>query len=117
MLKRIFVFCLIMFGLTGCTYEKGLILFNNQPINKQNILHDQKVFNSGGNGAKIYYIFLAPKKMNNDFIRVQIFKMTDKAALGGYDVVRTKDFRASDAKALYETEYQNLFEKYDKLKN
>ena len=31
--------------------------------------------------------------MKNKFIRVQIFKMTDKAPWGGNEVVRTKDFR------------------------
>ena len=102
----VFVFCLI--GLTACTYERGLILFNVQPITRENALQDQKVFNEG---QRVYYLFIAPKKMKNEFIRVQIFKMTDKAPWGGNEVVRTKDYRLMKDERYYQTNYFTLYEK------
>ena len=94
--------------LSACSYEKGLILFNSEPITKQNILNDQKTFQIG---ARVYYIFLAPERMNNEFIRVQIFKMTDKAPWGGNEVVRTKDYRLMKDEKYYHTDYFVLHEK------
>ena len=106
--KLLIVFILCMVGLTACTYERGLILFNVQPITRENALQDQKVFNEG---QKVYYLFIAPKKMNNEFIRVQIFKMTDKAPWGGNEVVRTKDYRLMKDERYYQTNYFTLYEK------
>ena len=103
----VFVFCLI--GLTACTYERGLILFNVQPITRENALQDQKVFNEG---QRVYYLFIAPKKMKNEFIRVQIFKMTDKAPWGGNEVVRTKDYRLMKDERYYQTNYFTLYENF-----
>ena len=94
--------------LLGCGQEKGIILFNSVPITQNNVLHDQKVFRVG---AKVYYIFLAQEKMYNDFIRVQVFTMTDKAALGGEDVVRTKDVRLKCDEKYYYTDYFTFWEK------
>ncbi len=102
----VLAFCLI--GLTACTYERGLILFNVQPITRENALQDQKVFNEG---QRVYYLFIAPKKMKNEFIRVQIFKMTDKAPWGGNEVVRTKDYRLMKDERYYQTNYFTLYEK------
>ena len=99
----IFVFVIITaFVFTGCSNEKGLILFNSVPIIQNNALHDQKVFTEG---TKVYYLFIAPKKMTNQFIRVQVFKMTDKAPFGGNDVVRTKDYRLMKDERYYHTNY------------
>ena len=106
--KLLIVFNLCMVGLTACTYERGLILFNVQPITRENALQDQKVFNEG---QKVYYLFIAPKKMKNEFIRVQIFKMTDKAPWGGNEVVRTKDYRLMKDERYYQTNYFTLYEK------
>lgn len=106
--KLLIVFILCMVGLTACTYERGLILFNVQPITRENALQDQKVFNEG---QKVYYLFIAPKKTKNEFIRVQIFKMTDKAPWGGNEVVRTKDYRLMKDERYYQTNYFTLYEK------
>mgnify|MGYP004626988567 FL=1 len=98
--------CLI--GLSACVYERGLILFNVQPITRENALKDQKTFNEG---QRVYYLFIAPKKMKNEFIRVQVFKMTDKAPWGGNEVVRTKDYRLMKDERYYQTNYFTLYEK------
>ena len=69
---------------------------------------NQKVFNEG---QRVYYLFIAPKKMNNEFIRVQVFKMTDNAPWGGNEVVRTKDYRLMLDERYYHTNYFTLYEK------
>jgi len=104
----VITFVLITMSLCACTFERGIILFNQEPITKQNMLKDQKVF---AEGNKVYYIFIAPKKMKNDFIRVQVFKMTDKAPWGGNEVVRTKDYRLMKDERYYHTNYFTFYEK------
>ena len=108
MKKLIFLFILSVFILCGCKYDRGIILFNTQPITKENALHDSKVFESG---QKVYYLFIAPKRMDNKYIRVQIFKMTDKAPWGDVNVVRTKDFRLMKDERYYHSDYFTLYEK------
>ena len=107
-LKLLITLIMSMFILTGCAYDRGLILFNSVPITQNNALHDQKTFNVD---TKVYYLFIAPKKMNNDYIRVQVFKMTDLAARGGNEVVRTKDYRLMKDERYYHTNYFVFHEK------
>ena len=110
-MKRIaflFLFALLGLFLTGCKHEKGLVLFNSQPISRMNALQDQKHFQVG---QKVYYLFIAPKKMDNEFIRVQVFKMTDKAGWGGYEVLRTKDYRLMMDERYYHSDYFTLHQK------
>ena len=108
-MKKFLLFAFIsIFFLCSCKYDRGLILFNTEPINQKNALHDSKVFSSG---QRIYYLFIAPHKMNNKYIRVQIFKMTDKAPWGGNKVVRTKDFRLMKDERYYHTDYFTLYDK------
>ena len=105
--KLFFLFALVLL-LAGCSsHEQGLILFNSVPITQNNITHDQKVFRTN---SKVYYIFLAPKKMTNDLIRVQVSKMTDKAPLGGYEVVRTNDYRLMKDERYYYTNSYTFYE-------
>lgn len=103
----VILFCLL-FSLCGCAHERGLILFNVQPIVRENALHDQKNFNAG---QRVYYLFIAPKKMKNDLIRVQVFKMTNSAPWGGNDVVRTKDYRLMLNERYYHTNYFVFYER------
>ena len=93
--------------LCGCKYDRGIILFNTQPITKNNALTDAKVFQQG---QRVYYLFIAPKRMESKYIRVQIFKMTDKAPWGGNEVVRTKDFRLMKDERYYHSDYFTLYE-------
>ena len=93
---------------TACVYQRGIILFNKEPVTRENALQDNKVFSEG---SRIYYLFIAPKEMKNEFIRVQIFKMTDKAPWGGNEVVRTKDYRLMKDERYYHTDYFTLYEK------
>ena len=97
-----------MFIFSGCGYERGIILFNREPITRENVLKDSKTFPSG---SRVYYLFIAPKKMNNEFIRVQVFNITDKASWGGSNVLRTKDYRLMKDERYYHTNYFTLYEK------
>ena len=108
-LKKLFLLLLTasVIFLTGCTYDRGLILFNKEPITEQNALNDSKTFTPG---SRVYYLFIAPKEMDNEFIRVQIFKMFDKAPWGGNTVLRTKDFRLMKNERYYHTDYFTLYE-------
>jgi hypothetical protein len=99
---------LISIFLSACVYDRGIILFNTQPITRENALSDTKTFNSG---ERVYYLFIAPKRMTNSYIRVQVFKMTDLAPWGGNEVVRTKDYRLMKDERYYHTDYFTLYEK------
>ena len=108
-MKRIILLLLLsIFILCSCAYDRGTILFYTQPVKKETIQNDEKHFHIG---QKIYYLFLAPKRMENDYIRVQIFKMTDKAHKGGYEIVRRKDFRLMKDQKYYHSDYFVLHEK------
>lgn len=108
-MKKIFlVFIFSLFLFCACKYDRGIILFNTQPITKENALHDSKVFKAG---ERVYYLFIAPKRMENKYIRVQIFKMTDKAPWGGNEVRRTKDYRLMKDERYYHSDYFVLYEK------
>lgn len=86
----------MLFILTGCVYDRGIILFSNQPITASNVPTEEHTFNAG---ERIYYLFIAPKKMDNKYIRVQVFKYKDNA------VVRTKDFRLMKDERYYHSDY------------
>ena len=108
-MKRLFLLIFLsIFIFCGCKYDRGIILFNSQPITRENVLSDSKTFRVG---QRIYYLFIAPKKMDNKYIRVQIFKMTDKAPWGGNEVLRTKDFRLMKDERYYHSDYFVLHEK------
>lgn len=104
----VFFFLLSLIFCTGYKFKRGIILFNTQPITKENVLYNSKTFLSG---QRVYYLFIAPKKMKNEYIRVQIFKMTDKAPWGGNEVLRTKDFRLMKDERYYHSDYFVLYEK------
>ena len=110
MKKNLFIIALILILAFSCGFKskKGIILFNKQPINEKNVLANSKHFSLG---ERVYYLFLAPQKMKSDYIRVQVFKMTDKASFGGAEVVRTKDFRLMKDERYYHSDYFVFYEK------
>ena len=102
MRKLLILVLFSVFLFAGCVYDRGIILFNTEPITKENALTDQINFKVG---SLVYYLFIAPKRMENDYIRVQVFKMIDNAPWGGNEVVRTKDFRLMKDQRYYYTDY------------
>ena len=107
-LIKVILLFFVLVCLSACTFERGIILFNTSPITQNNALHDQKVFKEG---AKVYYLFIAPKKLTNPLIRVQVFTITDKDYLGGEEVVRTKDIRLMQDERYYYTDYFTFWQK------
>lgn len=87
---------------TGCSEKKTAgILFNNEPITRENLKHASRSFEAG---KRIYYLFYSPKKIKAEFIRVQVGKTVDNAPKGGYNVVWSSDYRVMK---------QNVFYYYD----
>ena len=103
----IIILCLFIFSPVH-SMTKGIVLFNNEPITAKNALHDNKVFREG---SRVYYLFIYPKRIKSEFIRVQVFKMTDNAPWGGYDVVRTYDARVMKDEKYYYSDYFTFHEK------
>ncbi len=101
----IFLFSSVL--LSACVYDRGIILFNTQPVTKENALSDAKVFSVG---QRVYYLFIAPKRMENKFVRVQVFKMVENAPWGGNEVVRTKDYRLMKDERYYHSDYFTFHE-------
>ena len=107
-IKFLILLLCFAFFLSACTYKRGIILFNIEPITRENALQNQKVF---AEGQRVYYLFIAPEKMDNEFIRIQVFKMTEDAPWGDNQVVRTKDYRLMLDERYYHTNYFTLYEK------
>jgi len=107
-LRKIVIIAILFlcFIFTACTNENGIILFNSTPITQNNVLNDKKVFKQG---ERVYYLFIAPQKIQNDFIRVQVFTITDKGHLGE-EVIRTKDYRLMKDERYYHTDYFTFWE-------
>lgn len=89
--------------LTGCSYYRTLIIFNNVPITKENVLSNASSFISG---KKIYYLFMTEKKLKTDLIRVRVLKKEGKGNIKEPTaVVYSNDFRLSKAQVYYYDDY------------
>ena len=73
--------------------------------------HEKLTLSETQNVLKIYSNKYFIEEMKNEFIRVQIFKMTEDAPWGGNEVVRTKDYRLMQDERYYQTNYFTLYEK------
>ena len=105
----LFLILLIFFILPVSAKNKPFILFASEDFTQVNSqLKNEKIF---GEGQKVYYLFVMPKKLPNDIIRVQVFKMTDKNSWGDVNIVRTKDYRIMKDEKYYHTNYFTFYEK------
>ncbi len=93
--------------LSGCVKQQAFICFNNRPITEETVLNPVSEFNSG---EKIYYLFFSKKPLENDYIRIQVFKQGDSIQRGGYEMVRVKDYRLMKDEFFYQTDYFILYE-------
>ena len=84
------IFCL-SFGLTAWGKPKSIILFNNCPITKENLLQNSTEFTAG---KHIYYIFITEKPLNTNIIRMRILKRDPKANCEPVNLVYSNDFLA-----------------------
>lgn len=107
-MKRIQLFITLIFislFLSGCVFdkEKPGILFNKDPITKDTVMKASHHFEVG---KPIYYLFYTPKKIDTEFIRVQVFKVGDNIPRGGYTIVWTNEYRIMKQNMYY---YYNYF--------
>ena len=98
-LLSVLLICFLAFFLTGCR-KKGEtgILFYSHPVNKDNVLQASHTFEAG---KRIYYLFYSQKKLDTEFIRVQLFKAGDNVPRGGYSVLWASDHRIMKQNAFY----------------
>lgn len=103
--KKFFILLLILcfaLCLCACDKSKTIILFNNFPITKDNILNNSTDFTAG---KKIYYIFITEKPLETDSIRIRIFKRDEKASLEAVNVVYSNNFRLYKDQIYYYNNY------------
>jgi hypothetical protein len=105
-IKKLFVcfllFLLPMFFLTACNNQKTIILFNNNPITKQNLLENSTEFIKG---QRVYYIFISEKPIDSDMVRVRIFKRDSKASNQPTKLEYSNDFKLRKDQIYYYDDY------------
>jgi hypothetical protein len=97
-----FVFLLTVFVLTGCNKQKAMILFNDNPITKQNLLENSSEFIKG---KRFYYIFISEKPIQSDMVRIRIFKRDSKADNEPTKLLYSNDFKLRKDQIFYYDDY------------
>lgn len=105
-MKRILSLVIALFALNlltcGWIKQKGFVYFSNRPFTPETVLKPVFEFNQGD---KIYYLFFSKKRLNNDYIRVQLFKINDKLPRAGAEMLRVKEYRLMKDEVYYQTDY------------
>ena len=101
-IKNIILLVISIIFLSGCIKQQAFVCFNNRPITKDTVLNQVSEFKQG---EKIYYLFFSKKPLENDYVRIQIFKQGDSIQRGGYEMVRVKDYRLMKDEVYYQTDY------------
>ncbi|MEI8128746.1 MAG: hypothetical protein WCG95_03915 [bacterium] len=105
MLKKFvvfFIFACFILVCSGCDRPKTIILFNNAPITKENILSNATEFTLG---KRIYYVFMTEKKLETDLIRIRILKRNEKANFQPTKLFYSNDFRLYKDQIYYYNDY------------
>lgn len=96
----LFTFCFLL--LTGCDRPKTIILFNKNPITKENFLNNSTEFPMG---TKIYYLFITEKRLDTNTIRIRVLKRDEKAGNQPVKLVYSNDFRMFKDQLYYYNDY------------
>lgn len=88
--------------LTACGKPKAMILFNNNPITKENLLANSTEFSTG---KRIYYIFITEEPLKTTFVRIRILKRDEKVNFETTKIVYSNDFRLNKDQIYYYTDY------------
>lgn len=105
MVKKLLSILIIIFfalGLTACDTPKTILLFNDNPITKENLLQNSTQFKVG---KRFYYIFITERQIATHFIRVKILKRDEKANFQPTKTVYCNDFRLNQDQIFYYTDY------------
>lgn len=102
--KLLYLFLIIglSFFLSACNRPTSVILFNKEPIKKENLLKNATLFTAG---KRIYYIFITEKPLKVDRIRVRILKRDEKAQFQPTKVVYSNDFKVYKDQVYYYDDY------------
>lgn len=98
----LFLLLVLCISLSACDKAKTIILFNQNPITKDNFLNNSNKFTTG---KRIYYIFITEKPLQNDFLRIRILKREDKANMAISKVIYSNDFKLSKDQLYYYNDY------------
>ena len=108
-MKKLILFCLLLLTLTtACTRDKAAILFNKNPITKDNVYDHSKVFPLN---SRIYYLILIPKKVESRYLFIQVIKKDNDYGRLGYNLVWSRDVRLKYEEERFYYDYLVLNEK------
>lgn len=108
-MRGILIGCIIFLTLltSGCNRQKPIILFNKDPISKENIFANTRNFKIG---ERIYYIAIVPKPLEHPYIRIQVIKKDAKTEFWGYKIHYSIDSRLTKDQIYYYTDYLVIHE-------
>lgn len=92
----------LLFATTACTGDKPAILFNKNPITKENVMDYSSVFKPN---VRIYYLVLLPKKVHSRYIYIQIIKKDNDMERLGYKLYWANTVRLKDEEIYYYDDY------------
>lgn len=82
--------------------DKPAILFNKNPITKENVMDYSSVFKPN---VRIYYLILMPKKVHSRYIYIQIIKKDNSMERLGYKLYWANTVRLKDEEVYYYDDY------------
>lgn len=103
-MKKLFavIFLFTMFFTAGCS-EKSYVIFNKQPITRENLLNGSYLFEKG---ERVYYIVtLPPDKVLTKQILIQVYKRDNKEMRYGYKLIYGKKVFLNEDEQYYYTDY------------
>lgn len=104
-MKKVFLFILILclsLGLCACKRQSTMIIFNEYPITKDNLLQNSTVFTAD---KKFYFVVISTEKpISESGIRIRIVKKEEKANFAMGKVVYSNDFRLKKGEVYYYTD-------------
>ena len=92
----------IMLATTACNTDKPSILFNKNPITKENVMDYSTVFKPN---VRIYYLVLIPKKIHSRYMYIQIIKKDNSYERFGYKLYWANTVRLKDEQMYYYDDY------------
>ncbi len=103
MKKNILILFTLLFAFltVGCS-DKPAIMFNKNPITKENVLDHSSVFKPN---VRIYYLVLMPKKNHSRYLYIQLIKKDNAEMRLGYKLYWTRNVRLKDEQENYFTDY------------
>ena len=103
-IKTFLLLLIMFFGLLqcGCNRQQSIILFNNFPITKANLLKNSTEFVAG---KRIYYVFITELPLATTQMRVRVLKRDEKANNQAIKLVYSNDFKLYKDQVYYYNDY------------